>query len=303
MVTQARKEGPATRRPVSLRRVRAQPRLPYFDTVFRLLDSEPGAPLLQALGARHVHWGYYPDAGTGDTSLAALQRAQEALTEQLVAAADVRDGQRVLDAGCGFGGTAAFLTAHYSGLEVSALNIDARQLRRARSLASGPVPHPIIFVQADACALPYADGVFDTLLAVECIFHFPSRLRFFREARRVLRPGGWLAISDFVPHGPAIPRLAAWVLAHAAEIERFYGWFNYLSPCSVTGYRWMAKRRGFAMREDRDITAHTLPTYPALLGPIRATGHRAAERATELAQEVSRRGWVRYRILSFEAIV
>src|SRR5438034_5931485 len=52
-------------------------------------------------------------------------------------------------------------------------------------------PYTTLFrSEADACALPFPDASFDRVLAVECIFHFPSRLRFLKEAARVLKPGG-----------------------------------------------------------------------------------------------------------------
>jgi len=52
---------------------------------------------------------------------------------------------------------------------------------------------------SDACAMPRPDRAFDAVLAVACSFHFPSRDAFLLECARLLRPGGRLALSDFVP--------------------------------------------------------------------------------------------------------
>jgi hypothetical protein len=64
--------------------------------------------------------------------------------------------------------------------------------------------------------MPFADASFDKVLAVECIFHFPSRERFFAEARRVLRPGGRLTLCDFVPE--------RWVVPSVSFAKRFLSW-------------------------------------------------------------------------------
>ena len=77
-------------------------------------------------------------------------------------------------------------------------NIDERQAARAAAVVLPRPGNAVHFVHGDACRLPFASAAFDRVLAVECIFHFPSRRQFFGEARRVLRRGGKLALSDFI---------------------------------------------------------------------------------------------------------
>jgi len=274
--------------------------LPYFDLLLGRI-AEGDAEVERGFG-EHVHWGLWPDPAAADpTSADDYAAAAERLSLALIGMAGMRPGDRVLDVGCGFGGTLALLRRDLPGLGLTGLNIEDRQLRRAAGLARARPGAPPAFVAGDACALPFADGSFDRLLAVECIFHFPSRLAFLREARRVLRPGGSLVLSDFLLK-PAIAPLGR--LSALPGLRRL----NLFGRCDLSAtngaYRALAAETGLVLSEIRDVTRETLPTY-AFLRHLLA-GQRPVP-AAWLGRAVvgwldftSRRRLLRYGLLRFE---
>jgi SAM-dependent methyltransferase len=269
---------------------------PYFDALFDRLAA--GDPAATAAFGRHVHWGYWPDPDAADGSAEDYAQAAEELCRRVCDAAPVSDGMRVLDVGCGFGGTVASLNERFRSLDMVGVNIDPRQLARAADIVTPVNGNRVEWVRGDACDLPLG-SLFDVVLAVECAFHFPSRAKFLHEAARVLRPGGRLAVSDFLPTADGLPYLRDATAAGHADTLRGYGKVDVL--CDADEYRRLAGAAGFGDFAHADVTPHTMPTYPFLRRTAntwrRGAGgaYLAATRRLEVA---SRGGWLRYEILS-----
>ncbi|NOT11496.1 MAG: class I SAM-dependent methyltransferase [Methylococcaceae bacterium] len=271
-------------------------KLPYFDYLLALLEA--GDEMITASFGRHVHWGYWNEPKQADLTSDDFARATENLSAQVCIAGHIDKGLSVLDVGCGFGGTIAYLNDNFNGMKLTGLNLDERQLNRARAIVTPVEGNRIDFLQGDACALPFPDQTFDVVLAVECIFHFPDRGQFFKEAHRVLKPGGYLALSDFLSTALIRPftqfPLPEWLS------NRFYGACNL--EYSIQHYHTLSQETGFTLNAERDITLNTLPTYRYLkkFVHLRNIVPKRALMETSVIEILSRLRLINYFILAFK---
>jgi len=124
---------------------------------------------------------------------------------RLAADAAVRKGDRVLDAACGTGDLAIADLKAGAG-KVTGLDFSEKMLERARSKHAS-----IEWVQGDMLALPFADETFDAATVGFGVRNVDNLELGLRELRRVLRPGGRLAILEITqPRGALRPFYSLW---------------------------------------------------------------------------------------------
>ena len=146
------------------------------------------APLYRSLWGLHVHHGYWQE-GT-ETKEAAQQR----LVEILAANAEIRNGSRILDVGCGFGASAKYLAQRFEA-KVIGINISEKQVEIAKAINVDCDPRPD-FVIADA-EFPGIAGEFDFVWSVEAISHSPHKRDCLRRLLELLSENGRIAIIDW----------------------------------------------------------------------------------------------------------
>jgi demethylmenaquinone methyltransferase / 2-methoxy-6-polyprenyl-1,4-benzoquinol methylase len=156
---------------------------------------------------------------------AGLDRSWRRATVEAV----VRPGDRVLDACCGTGDLA--IAAAAAGGKVTGIDFSRPMLDRARRKAPA-----IEWVEGDALALPFADGSFDAATVGFGVRNLADLEPGLRELRRVLRPGGRVAILEITrPRGVLAPFYRFWfdgVIPLAGKLLPGGAAYSYL-PASV----------------------------------------------------------------------
>ena len=152
------------------------------------------SPLYRDLWGIHIHHGYWID-GT-ETK----ERAQEQLIDLLANKIGMRRGMRMLDIGCGIGGTAIYLAGQFE-VRVIGITISPVQAAMAAQLMVSNGVDGCSFCAMDAEAMAIRDQ-FDVVWSVEALSHMSNRDRVLEQAVALLKPGGKVGIIDwFKPSG------------------------------------------------------------------------------------------------------
>jgi sterol 24-C-methyltransferase len=137
-------------------------------------------------------WGqsfHFAPMFRGEAFAASLTRHQHWLAAQL----GLKPGMTVLDVGCGVGGPMRAI-ARFSGATIVGVNNNQYQITRGDKYnADARLAHQCRFQKADFMSLPFEDGLFDAVYAIEATCHAPDRRMLFTEIARVMKPGAHFA--------------------------------------------------------------------------------------------------------------
>ncbi|KAJ7492559.1 S-adenosyl-L-methionine-dependent methyltransferase [Mycena latifolia] len=210
-----------------------------------------------------LNMGYWKDTDV-------FPKACEALALKLVQAAGCKPGGEVLDVGHGSGESLIFLLTHPLVARPSQLtgitSLKAHHERSQARVARLQQPIPVVLHAGDAVYRPGCRGHpldpsseerFDTILALDCAYHFQPRTAFLRQAYEKLRPGGSVALADicFAP-GALATRWTRWVLRLMPRENM------------VSTDEYLAEMRGIGFTDVRleDVTDDVFPGFIRFLG-------------------------------------
>lgn len=136
-----------------------------------------------------LHFGYYDEKATIHKQ--AIFRVNEVLADW----ANLVEGTTVLDAGCGLGNTSIWLAQHRKA-KVTGITLVQKQVDTATALAKKQNITGTNFLVADYLQTPFENNSFDVVWACEALCHAPTKSLFYKEAYRILKPGGRIVIAE-----------------------------------------------------------------------------------------------------------
>jgi ubiquinone/menaquinone biosynthesis C-methylase UbiE len=164
-------------------------------------------------------WNSGDDVAHWVANQARYDRMNEPFAALILAAAGLRPGHRVLDVGCGCGGTTLAAARIIAPGQATGLDLSAPMLARARSGAAAAGLDSVVFQQGDAQVHPLEPASFDAVISRFGTMFFADPVAAFANIRSATRPGGRLAFVSWQP-----PAANQWLLVPGAALAEHLPW-------------------------------------------------------------------------------
>jgi len=201
--------------------------------------------------------GGYLNFGLWEQGIENYVQAAEHLVTQMGKMLGLNAQSRLLDVACGMGAQDILLHRIF-GCTIDALDVTWKHVELAtRRVSETGVQNRVRIHHGTATKLPFDDAAFTHVMSVEGPEHFNTREDFFKEAYRVLTPGGVMVLSDYNLHRK--PR-TIWerLVVEAARILWHVPRANY---DTIDSYKMKLERNGFRKVVIQEIGEQVIPGY------------------------------------------
>ncbi len=235
-----------------------------------------GTLFYRLLWGPHIHHGLWDDNAPDDDTSA--YQAQCQLTDTLADLANITSADRLVDIGCGMGGSAIRL-AKLRGCDVTGVTLSPVQRNWAAfSSRVNRVAAQTRFLAEDAERVVFQPASFDAVWSVECTEHLFDKPQFFQRAAEWLRPGGRIAICVWFEGEDTTQS------GHRRQCEEVCERFVCPSLATRSDYAGWMVQNGLEIRHNVDWTDRVARTWEICKRRVQRTGVRHLARVLDREQ-------------------
>lgn len=198
----------------------------------------------------HIHHGYYENNQTITT-----QDAQEKLIQKLTDLLEIPSEAKILDVGCGMGGTSIYLAKKYHAV-ITGITLSQKQVNIATQQAQEKNIKNVTFKIEDALSLQsFENNSMDVIWSLESCEQFFDKSLFIQQAFRVLKPGGKLMLATWCSDKPE----------YEGKFEKKYKKlcraFDVPYMPTIEYYRQLLKEQNFSLNASLDWSEFVLQSW------------------------------------------